>query len=530
MNPDIPDDNPSGDNPGGDQSGDQEGGQTGPPEGGAVDSEHNWISDVVDGVQANITNEANSSTTAGDTTQGGSQSSGVLNLGGVTDRSRLEADFVVDHARGERANVEERETQLREERRVRKIANKATINEHCDAYSRGIQHFLKFFLGGPTVPQDYPASPTPDEKGGLYWVDKRSKIILEQLERLRTSLSAKSPAEQDFYLAQAEKEIRKKIVLPAFHPAPRKGDLGGGRPISLQTKGDVERALALAGISRFTFDWNVPRDEDSAWNSVVIEVMGKKSVEWLRRTMKISEEEEAQAAAIIKRWLQTKSREIQQYGEMDITEYNKIKSKKSTKALYMRWRKKIKEERCRVADQIFKGIPQLAVVLEDKDCHSDIEDAQEGVNPVRVFPGYRSIHLTNILHNLDRMVQAQTTHHKKIETNKKMYARSASNHAPTVGGAIGVARDWPIDCYDETFWKGLSQFERDTISKVPAVNIQQLAETLAEMCRRGTSSRSSGQPDQGVTSRGQKRGQLGDGHDGGEVGGVAGPSGSMNID
>ncbi|KAA1138496.1 hypothetical protein PGTUg99_020118 [Puccinia graminis f. sp. tritici] len=70
MNPDIPDDNPSGDNPGGDQSGDQEGGQTGPPEGGAVDSEHNWISDVVDGVQANITNEANRSTTAGDTTQG----------------------------------------------------------------------------------------------------------------------------------------------------------------------------------------------------------------------------------------------------------------------------------------------------------------------------------------------------------------------------------------------------------------------------------------------------------------------------
>ncbi|KAA1129860.1 hypothetical protein PGTUg99_000203 [Puccinia graminis f. sp. tritici] len=64
-----------------------------------VDSEHNWISDVVDGVRP-YTNEANRSTTAGDTTQGGSQPSGVLNLGGVTDRSRLEADFVVDHARG----------------------------------------------------------------------------------------------------------------------------------------------------------------------------------------------------------------------------------------------------------------------------------------------------------------------------------------------------------------------------------------------------------------------------------------------
>jgi len=109
----------------------------------------------------------------------------------------------------------------------------------------------------------------------------------------------------------------------------------------MQTKGDVERALALAGISRFTFQWDVPRDEDSAWNSAAIEVMSKKSVEWLGRSMKITDEEGAQAGDIIRRWLQNKSREVQQYQAMAPEEYKKLRSVKSTKALYQRWRKKV---------------------------------------------------------------------------------------------------------------------------------------------------------------------------------------------
>ena len=41
----------------------------------------------------------------------------------------------------------------------------------------------------------------------------------------------------------------RRKALPPFNPAERKGDLGKGRPISIQTKVDFERALALAGIS-----------------------------------------------------------------------------------------------------------------------------------------------------------------------------------------------------------------------------------------------------------------------------------------
>jgi hypothetical protein len=67
-------------------------------------------------------------------------------------------------------------------------------------------------------------------------------------------------------------------------------------------QGDVERELAIAGISQFTFEWEVAMDQESAWNSTVVQVMGKKAVEWLRRSMKITNDKSAQAPAIINRW------------------------------------------------------------------------------------------------------------------------------------------------------------------------------------------------------------------------------------
>jgi hypothetical protein len=130
---------------------------------------------------------------------------------------------------------------------------------------------------------------------------------MAQLNRLRTALTEKMVAKQDFFVSQAEKEIRQKIPLPPFHPAQKISDLGGGQPITLQVRGDVERELAMAGISRFTFEWEVAKDQESAWNSTVVQVIGKKAVDWLRRAMKITNDESAQAPAIINRWLQSKS-------------------------------------------------------------------------------------------------------------------------------------------------------------------------------------------------------------------------------
>jgi hypothetical protein len=178
-----------------------------------------------------------------------------------------------------------------------------------------------------------------------------------------------------------------------------------------------------------------------------------------------------------------------------------------------------------MADKVFHDIPQLAVVLEDNDCHSDIEEGSGENNPVSLFPPWRSVSLTEILHNLDRMVQAQATHHKTIETNKKMYARSARNHAKTVGGAIGVSRDWPIDCYDQGFWKGLSKFEQDTLLKTPEIKIEGISEILAGLCRKGSNTHPGGPSEGSASTQGQKRLQP---HE--AAGSDAGPSRPMNVD
>ena len=184
-----------------------------------------------------------------------------------------------------------------------------------------------------------------------------------------------------------------------------------------------------------------------------------------------------------------------------------------------------------MADKVFQNNAQLAVVLEDKDCHSDIEDGPDGSAPICLFPAWWSIHLTEVLYSLDKMVQTQATHQKTIETHKKMFARSKQNHSNSVGGVVGVARDWPKDCYDQGYWNGLSQFEQDTISKVPAVNIEEISKTLANQCQKGnqTSGGGGAAPDQGTTSRGKKRVQS-PAAEVNVVGGVAGPSGSMNVD
>ncbi|PLW06442.1 hypothetical protein PCASD_26338 [Puccinia coronata f. sp. avenae] len=195
-----------------------------------------------------------------------------------------------------------------------------------------------FFLGNQTKIQDYPPPPTPAELQALYWVAQRTAAIKNQLDRLCQAIANKTPAEIDFMVTQAEKEIRKNIKMPPFTPANRKGD-HKGQAVSTQTKADVERALALAGISRLTFDWDVKYGSDSPWNSTVIEVLGLKAFEWLQRLVPISREEAGQAPAVIQRWVNTKCREIREAASLGGENYDQIKAGKAAKAQFERWRK-----------------------------------------------------------------------------------------------------------------------------------------------------------------------------------------------
>ena len=221
------------------------------------------------------------------------------------------------------------------------MAQRNTTVNHFEPYARGVQHFVKYFLGGPDKPQDFPPPPDKQEKDSQYWVERRTQFIMKQLSILRDSLRDKSVAEQDYFVSRAESEIRKKIQPPPFTPAPKKGDLRGSRPISLQIKSAVERELAAAGISRMTFDWTARPMDTSSWNTAVVEVMARKSVEWLSLSMKLSDQDAGQAQAIIQRWLQGKCREIQKHGNVDVNTYQAQKKVKLNKAQYTRWRKKV---------------------------------------------------------------------------------------------------------------------------------------------------------------------------------------------
>ncbi|OAV87049.1 hypothetical protein PTTG_29599 [Puccinia triticina 1-1 BBBD Race 1] len=459
-----------------------------------VGPDDSWILAVVDGLIPKF--GVNGSASTMETGVGaGSDAQEPNQPSKLPETSRLDPKFVVENARRAREEAEANEDHHRAEKRLRGIAGKQALAEHCDKLSRGIQSFVKFFLGNPDKPQDYPPAPTREEIKAQYWVDQRTASIKRELDRLRQRLQGKTPAELDYFVSLAEKEIRKNIQLPSFIPAAQKGN-HKGQPVSSQTKGDVERALALAGISRLTFEWEISHGVVSTWNSTILEVLGGKSVEWLRRSMPVTDEQAAQAPAIIQRW--------------------------------------IRENRCTMVNKVFQKNVQLAHIVENKDCGSDIEDGELNMLPVRMCPNWRSGDLTSVLHCLDKMVKAQVQHHKTIETNEKIYGRSKTIFK-TFKGARGVPRDLPQDCYDDAWWEKLSPFERETISTVKSFGLKDITKNLETHCHGTTITSDSNAASRSPTQTKNKRqleddsGNAGPSTTSGEGSGENGGRG-MNVD
>ncbi|PLW17387.1 hypothetical protein PCASD_23446 [Puccinia coronata f. sp. avenae] len=221
-------------------------------------------------------------------------------------------------------------------------------------------------------------------------------------------------------ITPAEEEIQKQIQLPVFTPAPKMGDIRESQPISSQTKGDVERELAQAGISRLTYGWRFGPVEDLAWNLAVVDVMAWKLVEWIRLSSCITDDIAAQALAIVLRWIQGKCREIQEIKNQNPAEYETQKKVKLAKAQFTQWRKK--------------------------------------ANPRW---------LKNFTLKIISLV------------NKQVYSRSKSKYRITKG-INGVPRGLPRDCYSAQWWNGLGQYKKDIVSKVEPFGMGELAAKLGE--------------------------------------------------
>ena len=72
--------------------------------------------------------------------------------------------------------------------------------------------------------------------------------------------------------------------------------------------------------------------------------------------------------------------------------------------------------------KVFPSNLELAAVVENKDCVSDIEEAADKTKlPVRKIGDWREHSLTQVLHYLDKMTQAGATHHKTREVNDRVY-------------------------------------------------------------------------------------------------------------
>jgi hypothetical protein len=90
-----------------------------------------------------------------------------------------------------------------------------------------------------------------------------------------------------------------------------------------------------------TYEWMLGPAEDSSWNLAVVEVMARKSVEWIQLTLRIDNNMASQAPTIVQRWLCGKCQEIQKNQNQDAREYDNQKKERLAKAQFTRWRKKV---------------------------------------------------------------------------------------------------------------------------------------------------------------------------------------------
>ena len=123
--------------------------------------------------------------------------------------------------------------------------------------------------------------------------------------------------------------------------------------------------------------------------------------------------------------------------------------------------------------KVFPSNLELAAVVENKDCVSDIEEAADKTKlPVRKIGDWREHSLTQVLHYLDKMTQAGATHHKTREVNDWVYGRSESKIYSKPMNQ--VPRNLPQDCYSKLWWDKLTKFEQENLSKVAACGIKDL--------------------------------------------------------
>ncbi|KAI7934526.1 hypothetical protein MJO28_016953 [Puccinia striiformis f. sp. tritici] len=69
---------------------------------------------------------------------------------------QLSTEFTVKQAQTEKSKIKDAAAKKKVERPVRGMAQKKSIAQHFEPYTRGVQFFIKSFLSGPDKPQVFP--------------------------------------------------------------------------------------------------------------------------------------------------------------------------------------------------------------------------------------------------------------------------------------------------------------------------------------------------------------------------------------
>lgn len=158
-------------------------------------------------------------------------------------------------------------------RRIAKAANATLLPHGSSALPISIGAFVKALMGIPTNGGKLPMPPTQDEHSRLEnHRDIRRRWVQEQIEALQNRFPGPhSQSTKQFFEKTALAEIRKKISPVHFTPPPAHLLAEANKSFGLEAIANTLAELAHAGISRCTYDWDLPNS--TLWNTTISSVV-----------------------------------------------------------------------------------------------------------------------------------------------------------------------------------------------------------------------------------------------------------------
>lgn len=390
------------------------------------------------------------------------------------------------------------------------LANSHQTPKAATALARALQEYVKMILGvyrksrspgSSSAEPTLPDPPTEDEvRAWATRQESREETIRKAMERALTKYLSKKPA--DFIpnrkqIRTVEKDAAEKAMLSApLKPVKftSRVSLTFGSRYNHRWGHQCEAALALAGFSRCTFDWN--GKSDSAWNTAMLRIILQ---EWEKcheahgtKAFGILESENTpkNRIEIVQRWRKgqtTKFRDQEKLKVMSRTPEGKLQADRlremsKSKDRRRRAKTKIHTARQELAQGIFGGASPKYLLLSHPEVHS--EDKVVIVNGsgsrCKARLEWRSGALDTFVNLVDQLIEKQETIPRKKARAKAIVERgSYSSSDPDT---------FPPQKFQETLvsnaWLDkMSGIEVTNLKLVKAetVNIQTSIETLTNL-------------------------------------------------